>query len=96
MPTSIASGGYTNSNFWLMVGAPLLVSPRGRPDPVAVWWPSYKRVSLLDLGRRRRASFAHAIGHRTCTLFIPVMAGIVEAYGATSTSKFAASLLLHI
>ena len=104
MPPSIAFSGFTNSALWLMVGAFLLGEATVRTGVA-------QRIAFLTM-RLGGSSYTmvlvflwltHAVlgmltpsGTVRVAMFIPIMAGIVEAHKAKPNSNFSANLLLHV
>jgi len=104
MPTKIAFGGFTKSTVWLIMGAFMLgqatvktgVAQRIAYYTMRFGGSSYTRVLIF-------LWIAHAIlglltpsGTVRVSMFIPIMGGIIAAYGAPVNSRFAANLLMHV
>lgn len=104
MPPKIVFAGFTNSTIWLLLGAFLLgeaTTKTGLAQRVALYCikqggSSYKKVILYLWVAGAILGLLTPSGIVRVAMFIPIMAGIVEAYKAKKESNFTANLLLHI
>ena len=104
MPAKTVFGGFTNSTFWLMLGAFMLgqgTSSTGLAKRIAYsimrfGGTNYTRLCIYLWIAGILLGALVPSGTVRVAIFIPIMMGIVAAYNAPSNSKFAANVLLHV
>lgn len=104
MPMGTVFKGFTQDTIWLMVGALLIgqattktnLAKRIAYRLMLLAGSSYTSVLIWLWVAQIVLGLFTPSGTVRCAMFIPIMAGIVEAYGAKRESRFAANLLLHV
>jgi anion transporter len=104
MPTSIAFSGFTNTTFFLLLGAFLIgegTVKSGVAERIALFLmrmggSSYKRVIVFLWIASAVLGVLTPSGTVRVVMMIPIMAGIVSAYKAPIGSKFSANLFLQV
>jgi anion transporter len=103
MPTSIAFAGFTNTNFFLILGAFLIgeaMVKSGVAERIALLvlrlgGSSHTRVLVFAWIASVLLGLFTPSGTVRVAMMVPIITGIVVAYKAPAASNFAANLFLH-
>jgi anion transporter len=104
VPAKVAFGGFTKSTVWLIMGAFLLgqatvktgVAERIAYHTMRLGGSSYTKVLIFLWIAATILGVLTPSGTVRVSMFIPIMGGILAAYGASTNSRFAANLLMHV